>query len=55
MTDGLQPRVADSDPLAIAESSPLSADEARYVQAARSANTLRGYRSDWTEFSGWCT
>ena len=34
---------------------PLSAAEAGYVEAARAANTLRGYRSDWREFSAWCT
>ncbi len=33
---------------------PLSAREAGYFQAARAANTLRGYRSDWSEFTGWC-
>ncbi len=33
----------------------LSAAEAEYVAAARSANTLRGYTSDWCEFSTWCT
>ncbi|NYJ76555.1 site-specific integrase [Allobranchiibius huperziae] len=34
---------------------PLSEAEAEYVEAARAANTLRGYRSDWAEFTGWCT
>lgn len=24
------------------------------TQAARAANTLRGYRSDWREFTSWC-
>ena len=33
----------------------LSVDEQRYITAARAPNTLRGYRSDWTEFSTWCT
>ncbi|GAB7192783.1 site-specific integrase [Kineococcus sp. NUM-3379] len=33
---------------------PLSEDEARYVEAARAANTMRGYRSDWREFTAWC-
>ncbi len=33
--------------------SPTS-DEAAYVEAARAANTLRGYRSDWQEWSAWC-
>ena len=40
--------------LDLASEQPLSADEARYVQAARAANTLRGYRSDWREFTTWC-
>lgn len=44
---------ATSDPLVLATESPVTADEARYVQAARSANTLRGYRSDWREWSAW--
>lgn len=46
-----------ADPLEIldAEATFLSAEEARYVQAARAANTIRGYRSDWTEFTTWCT
>jgi site-specific recombinase XerD len=34
---------------------PLTEDEAAYVAAARAPNTLRGYRSDWSEFTGWCT
>ena len=34
---------------------PLTPDEADYVAKARSANTLRGYRSDWAEFTAWCT
>ena len=25
-----------------------------YVQASRAENTLKGYRSDWRHFSGWC-
>ena len=43
------------DPMAIAEHDELSADERRYIGAARAANTVRGYRSDWTEFATWCT
>ncbi len=31
----------------------LSADERRYIGAARAPNMLRGYRSDWTEFTAW--
>lgn len=53
MPDQLQPTTAD--PIDLAADQPLSDDEARYVQAARAANTLRGYRSDWREFSSWCT
>ena len=32
----------------------LTEDEARYVEAARAANTVRGYRADWTDFTTWC-
>lgn len=52
MPDQLQP--APTSAIDLAAEQPLSDEEARYVQAARSANTLRGYRSDWTEFSSWC-
>lgn len=44
-----------SDPLAVIDDAPLSDDEATYVEAARAANTLRGYRSDWAEWTSWCT
>lgn len=50
----LEPSPAASNPVDLAGAQPLSDDEARYVQAARAANTLRGYRSDWAEFAGWC-
>ncbi len=43
------------DAVALAGALPLSAEEARYVAAARSANTLRGYRSDWAEWERWAT
>jgi site-specific recombinase XerD len=43
------------DPLALLDDVPLSEEEAGYVAAARAANTLRGYRSDWREFTTWCT
>lgn len=46
---------ADDDALALLEHVPLTQDEAGYVDAARAANTLRGYRSDWREFTSWCT
>jgi integrase len=42
------------DPLVIRDEEHLSADEHRYIGAARAANTIRGYRSDWAEFSTWC-
>lgn len=44
----------DEDALGLLEDVPLSPEEAGYVEAARSANTLRGYRSDWREWSTWC-
>ncbi|MEK6439195.1 site-specific integrase [Pseudonocardia sp. T1-2H] len=44
-----------ADPLELATELPLSEDEAAYVEAARAPNTLRGYRSDWAEFTAWCT
>ena len=53
MPEQLEP-AAESTVLDLAAEQPLSADEARYVQAARAANTLRGYRSDWSEFTSWC-
>jgi site-specific recombinase XerD len=46
-----------ADPMAVLDAeadSVLTDDEARYVQAARAANTIRGYRSDWAEFTSWC-
>lgn len=43
-----------ADPLALAAELPLTEDEAGYVAAARAPNTLRGYRSDWSEFTSWC-
>ena len=44
-----------TDALALAAELPLTEDEAAYVEAARAPNTLRGYRSDWAEFTTWCT
>ena len=56
MTDGLTPAArATTDALALLDEVPLSEDEAGYVEAARAANTMRGYRSDWSEFLGWTT
>lgn len=46
---------ATADPLALLDNVPLTDDEAGYVAAARAANTLRGYRSDWAEWCNWCT
>lgn len=43
-----------SDPLTLLDGVPLSDAEDAYVRAARTANTLRGYRSDWGEFTAWC-
>jgi site-specific recombinase XerD len=43
-----------TDPLQLAADLSLSEDEAGYVAAARAPNTLRGYRSDWAEFTTWC-
>ena len=45
---------AGADPVALLDDVPLTSDEAGYVEAARAANTLRGYRSDWPEFTAWC-
>jgi len=45
----------DVGPVALLDGVPLTPEEAEYVEAARSANTLRGYRSDWREFTTWCT
>ena len=46
--------LATQDAVALLDEVPLSAAEAGYVEAARAANTLRGYRSDWREFTAWC-
>ena len=45
----------DADAVHLLEDVPLTEDEAGYVEAARAANTMRGYRSDWREFTTWCT
>jgi hypothetical protein len=34
-------------PLDLIDEVPLGDDEKAYVAAARAANTLKGYRSDW--------
>lgn len=47
-----------TDPLVAADDlaalDALSIDEQQYAAAARAPNTLRGYRSDWAEFTTWC-
>ena len=45
----------DTDPSTVVADDSLTVAEARYVTAARAANTMRGYRSDWAEFTTWCT
>jgi integrase len=50
----LAPGADESLALAPGGSDDLSADEHRYITAARASNTLRGYRSDWAEFRTWC-
>ncbi len=49
-----RPLLQVSDPIDLVKDTPLTDDEAGYVAAARAANTLRGYRSDWREYTGWC-
>ena len=44
---------AGLDVFATARGSALSEAEAGYAAAARSANTLRGYRADWAHFTAW--
>jgi len=46
---------SDTDAVQLLEDVPLTDVEAGYVDAARAANTMRGYRSDWREFTAWCT
>ncbi|MDF8266460.1 site-specific integrase [Luteipulveratus flavus] len=55
MVDHSPGRPAETDAIALLDDVPLSTAEAGYVEAARAANTLRGYRSDWAEFTAWCT
>jgi site-specific recombinase XerD len=43
-----------TDAAHLIEEANLSDEEACYVEAARSANTVRGYQSDWQEFIAWC-
>jgi len=43
-----------SGPLDLVDEIALDDDEKAYVAAARAANTLKGYRSDWAEWCSWC-
>ncbi|WP_053083059.1 site-specific integrase [Mycolicibacterium chlorophenolicum] len=49
------PAPAPTHPVTVVSDQTLTPDEARYVDAARAANTVRGYRADWTDFTTWCT
>lgn len=53
-SDDRRPAQLQTDALDLASELPLTEDEAGYVEAARAPNTLRGYRSDWSEFTTWC-
>jgi site-specific recombinase XerD len=46
-------RDVSSDPVHVVDVAALNDEEAGYVAAARAANTLRGYRSDWAEWCAW--
>ncbi len=50
---GRLPAPAPTHPVAVAAGQTLTAEEVRYVEAARAANTVRGYRSDWADFTTW--
>ncbi len=43
-----------SNPLDVIQDEKLTEGEARYAAAARAANTLRGYASDWRLWCAWC-
>src|SRR5664280_551544 len=55
-TSGIQQRPAmpATDPLVVAADAPLTADEAATSRPPGQRNTLRSYRSDWAESTGWC-
>jgi len=53
-TDGHSPVPSTTHPVTVVAEQTLTAAEARYVEAARAANTVRGYRADWTDFTTWC-
>jgi integrase len=48
-------RLLVDDPFHTVAGEDLSDSERRYASKALAANTLRGYRSDWAEFTAWCT
>ena len=48
------PDVTATHPVDVLTDAVLTAEESRYVDAARAANTRRGYRADWTDFTTWC-
>jgi len=48
----LEPVAASS--LSLPNNELMTDTERRYLAAARAPNTLRGYRSDWAEFTSWC-
>jgi site-specific recombinase XerD len=43
---------ADQDRFDRLRTLTLAAEE--FIHASKAANTLRGYRSDWNDFTGWC-
>lgn len=55
MSESGLPRSGGSAKAAVSlEEVALTAAEAGYAEAARAPSTLRGYRSDWREFTAWC-
>jgi len=50
---GLEPHFA-AETVSLDAGAELPSVEAGYARAARAASTLRGYQSDWREFSAWC-
>lgn len=47
-------RPVSANPIEILDEMPPTSAEAGYVKAARATSTLRGYRSNWREFTTWC-
>lgn len=54
LSSGRAPAVSSGEVLEFVDGLPLTAAEAGYIAASRAPNTLRGYRSDWKEFTAWC-